>query len=491
MKKLMMLVGSVVSAQGALAAGFGIYEGSARGNAMGGAVIGDTWDATAAYHNPANVAFTTNIQVAAGLTFINPYCDVEVDHQTAGRMNPGWFTVPTFYATIPLPFDLAFSWGNYTEYGLGSKYARRWDLAGDTQQTTLKQITLNPMLSYKITDWWSVAAGPRFSWIQFKNHKQPYQGGSIREESDLYTATIDDAFALDSKLKGDDWGAGWMAATTVKPHEDVSLGLIYRSQLRHKISGDFKLNGTAGGYPNISVNEGAVQSYIQGIANQYAQQAYQQYIQYGESVAQQAAQQAGQAASAQAQQQLQQQLGAAKGTWQGQKVRHYSRASARVKLPDSLTFGANWNVTPRYRVGSSITYTRWSSLDHINFRICGGYGYTQRLKWHDTVRVGVGMEYDFLDWLSGRIGYTFDQDPTSRSHQSTMLPGGDRHIIGFGAGIKITDGLRLDLGYNFIRMNNEHYWIKGTDYYGNETKKYMSCHNGYSHLVSATLSYSF
>ena len=72
-----------------------------------------------------------------------------------------------------------------------------------------------------------------------------------------------------------------------------------------------------------------------------------------------------------------------------------------------------------------------------------------------------------------------------------MLPGGDRHIIGFGAGIKITDGLRLDLGYNFIRMNNEHYWIKGTDYYGNETKKYMSCHNGYSHLVSATLIYSF
>ena len=38
MKKLMMLMGSVVSAQGALAAGFGIYEGSTRGKAMGGAV---------------------------------------------------------------------------------------------------------------------------------------------------------------------------------------------------------------------------------------------------------------------------------------------------------------------------------------------------------------------------------------------------------------------------------------------------------------------
>ena len=108
MKKLMIAVASASMVQGVLAAGFGIYEGSARGNALGGAVIGDVDDATAAYHNPANIAFSTNIQVAAGVTFINPFCDVEVDHKSQGRMNAGWFTVPTFYATIPLPFDLAF-----------------------------------------------------------------------------------------------------------------------------------------------------------------------------------------------------------------------------------------------------------------------------------------------------------------------------------------------------------------------------------------------
>lgn len=489
MKKLMLLTGVTIMAQGAFAAGFGIYEGSARGNAMGGAVIGDSFDATAAYHNPANVAFTTNIQVAVGSTFINPYCDVEVEHKSQGRMNPGWFIVPTFYATIPLPFDLAFSWGNYTEYGLGSKYGRNWDLAADTQQTTLEQITMNPMLSYKVTDWWSVAAGPRFSWIQFTNHKQPYSGDSIYGSDTsgygLYNYAIDDAFALDSKLKGDDWGMGWMAATTVKPHEDVSLGLIYRSQLRHKLSGDFKLHGTAGGYPNVNVNEAAVQGLLQNVY----QQAYAGAMQAGmpDSMASAFAQ----GKVSETQQDLNNKLNSSKNTWQGQKLNHYSRASARVKLPDSLTFGANWNVTPRYRIGSSITYTRWSSIDHINFRIGGGYGYTLPLKWHDTVRVGVGMEYDFLDWLSGRIGYTFDEDPTSKSHQSTMLPGGDRHIIGAGTGIKITENLRLDLGYNFIRMNNEHYYITGKDYNGNTTKHYVSYHNGFSHLVSATLNYSF
>lgn len=490
MKKIMVLgFGVAGAATCAFGAGFGIYEASARGNAMGGAVVGDVSDATAVYHNPANVAFSTNVQVAAGITFINPYCDVDVDHKSRGRMNPGWFAVPTFYATIPLPFDLAFGWGNYTEFGLGSKYARHWTLADDTQQTTLEQVTLSPTLSWKATDWWSVAAGPRVSWIKFKNHKQPHSGESIYGSDTsgygLYDYTIHDAFQLDSRLKGEDWGAGWMAATTLKPHEDVSIGLVYRSQIRHKISGDFHLDGKAGGYPDVQVNEGAVAQMLEGVYKQ----AYAGALQAGMPASMAAG--FAQNKVAETREGLNAQLGQAKGTWQGQRIHSYSRASARLRLPESLTLGVNWNVTPRYRVGSSVTYTRWSSVKSIGFRIGNGYGYHLPLHWRDTVRVGFGMEYDFTDWICGRIGYTYDEDPSRKSRQSTMLPAGDRHIIGFGTGIKLMENLRLDLGYNFIRMNNQHYYIETTDYYGNKSKRYMSCHNGYSHLVSASLCYSF
>ena len=409
MKKLLILAAIAAATMFAQGAGFGIYEASARGNAMGGAVVGDTHDATAAYHNPANLAFATNVMVSAGVTFINPYCDVEVNHRSQNRMNPGWFTVPTFYATIPLPFDFAFGWGNYTEYGLGTKYGSRWRLAGDTQKTTMEQVTLNPNLAYKITDWWSVSAGIRGSYIRFLNHKKPYyEPGGI--------------FDLNSKLKGDDWGMGWNAATTFKPTDDLSIGLVYRSQIRHKIKGYFDLDGLVG-----------------GVLPQH----------------------------------------------------DHTHASAKLRLPESLTLGVNYNVTPRYRVGSAITYTRWSSLDKIAFNIGHNRSYTQKFDWHDTVRVGFGMEYDFLDWLSGRIGYTFDEDPTSQHHQSTMLPAGDRHIIGTGLGFKITENLTLDLGYNFIRMNNEHYFVTYDAAPGVKAEKHMSCRNGFSHLASATLSYSF
>lgn len=425
MKKVLLLAAVAAATTCSHGAGFGIYEASARGNAMGGAVIGDTHDATAAYHNPANLAFATNIMVSAGASLINPYCDVEVNHRSQDRMNPGWFLVPTFYATIPLPFDFTFGWGNYTEFGLGTKYGKNWDLAGDTQQTTMEQITLNPNLAYKITDWWSVAAGIRGSYIHFNNHKQPFYGDMFAPLPGYPPIATAD---LHSRLNGDDWGMGWNAAMTFKPTEDLTIGLVYRSMIRHKIGGTFDLGGNVYGPGGMLLSS----------------------------------------------------------------LREHQRASAKLRLPESLTLGVNYNVTQRYRVGSSVTYTRWSSLDKIAFKIGGGHSYTQQFDWRDTVRVGFGMEYDFLDWLTGRIGYTFDEDPTKKHHESTMLPAGDRHIIGTGLGFKITDSLTLDLGYNFIRMNNEHYDVTySSGQYGETRTKRVSCRNGFSHIVSATLSYSF
>ena len=420
MKKIAFAAMCAVFASGAFGAGFGIYEASARGAAVGGALVGKAGDATANYFNPADIANATNIQIATGVTFINPYCDVEVEHKSQQRMNAGWFTVPTFYATIPLPFDFAFGWGNYTEFGLGTRYDTDWDLAADTQKTTMRQVTLNPNLAYKVTDWWNVSAGLRASWIQFINHKHPYAGTDLVQDTPFGTLTAADPFHIRTKLKGEDWGMGWNLGTQVKPTDRLSLGLLYRSQIKHKIKGNFDLKGNAG---PVGMN------------------------------------------------------------------RHLP-ANAKLRLPRSITAGANYKVTPRYRVGAAVTWTEWSSVDTINFRI-PEYGYRLPLRWRDTWRVGIGMEYDLLDWLTLRCGYTFDEDPTSKSHSTTMLPRGDRHIIGTGLGFKLCENLYLDFGYSFIRMNNTHNYVEYKRPDNSVGRKYFSAHNGFSHLVSVGLRDSF
>ncbi|MBR0198357.1 MAG: outer membrane protein transport protein [Kiritimatiellae bacterium] len=450
MKKLMFSVGFATVSALSMGAGFGIYEASSRGNAMGGAIVGDSFntDATMNYYNPANISFAEKVQLAAGVTFINPYCDVDVEHKSQDRMNPGWFTVPTFYATIPLPLDFTFGFGTYTEYGLGTKYAYNWALAGDTKKTTMRQVTLNPNLAYKVTSKWSVAAGLRFSWIQFQNRKSPYAGETRYQDYSVgpYSGTLSatDAYHLSSKLKGDDWGMGWIAATSYQLNEDISFGLVYRSQVKHKIKGRFTMDGTVSGQMNGVLSAQGLPLPDQAVSSSFSQSQYE-----------------------------------------------HKRASAKLRLPRSITGGVNWNVTPKYRVGASLTWTEWSSIKNIDFNI-PGRSYRLPLKWSDVWRFGIGMEYDLLPWMCVRGGYTYDMDPSSKHHGSTMIPAGDRHIIGSGLGFEITENLWLDLGYSFIRMNNDDRFITLSNPQTGEKKQYkFATHNGFSHLVSATIRYSF
>ncbi|MBQ5530675.1 MAG: outer membrane protein transport protein [Kiritimatiellae bacterium] len=423
MKKTIVVAAGILASNCIFAAGFGLYEATARGNALGGALVGSTGDASANYFNPANLTESTNVSVVAGLTFINPFCDVYVDGRPQTKMNPGWFVAPTFYASVPLPFDMAFGWGNYSEFGLGTKYGRHWDLAGDTLETTMKQYTFNPNLAWKPLDWWSVAAGIRMSYIQFENFKEPHHGESFYY--DAYGITLpqySNAYHLKSHLKGDSWDWGYSLSTSFRILTNLTAGVVYRSRIRHNIKGDFNLRG--------------------GV-----------------------------------------------DTPLGRVSQHEDlHAGAKLTLPQSVTFGANWDATEKLRFGAAVTWTEWSSVETIRFRI-PKYGYSEHLKWEDAWRFGFGCEYDLLDWLSPRISYVYDRDPCNNG--TTMLPAGDRHIIGTGLGFKITESLRFDLGYSLVMMEDSDRRVSLTTMSGETETHKFSARNSFSHLVSATVSYSF
>jgi long-chain fatty acid transport protein len=203
--------------------------------------------------------------------------------------------------------------------------------------------------------------------------------------------------------------------------DDLSLGLVYRSRINHRIEGDFDMNGKTP---------------------------------YG-------------------------------------PVKADGDAHAKLTLPASVVMGANYDFTKKFRGGASITWTEWSTVNHIDFNLPnltlpGGAtknpSYAQELNWHDAWRLGFGFEYDLTDSFTGRIGYSFDWDPSAEAHGTTMLPPGDRHIVGFGASYKFLDDWRIDLGYSFIMMESETRMVEGVRF---------QCDNSYSHLVSASIAYTF
>jgi long-chain fatty acid transport protein len=404
-KVMTCAVASFVIAGAAFGAGFGLYESSARGNAMGGGLVGSTGDASANYYNPANLTECTNISVMVGISLINPFADAKVNGVQQAKMNAGWFPPPHAYLAVPIMKDLVFGFGTYCEYGLGTKYDNNWAMQWDTTETTIEQFTFNPNLAYKITDWWSIGIGARMSYITFENYKNPLVG--MNAGAPIFGRT---------HLKGDDFNCGWLLSTQFKLTDDLSLGAIYRSRISHTIKGDMDLTTPAGG--------------ISGGAH------------------------------------------------------------ADLELPASATVGLNYDITKKFRSGVALTWTEWSTIDTINFNLPTGVNPLD-LKWDDAWRVGFGFEYDITDDFCGRIGYTYDLDPSHKNHGTTMLPPGDRHIIGFGIGYKILDNLRIDLGYNFIIMEsttrNMHMEIPGL---GQIPYKFQT-DNAYSHIASVSLSYSF
>ncbi|MBR4523617.1 MAG: transporter [Kiritimatiellae bacterium] len=412
MKKSLLAVVTVLAATAGFGAGFGLYEASSRGNAMGGALVGKPGDATANYYNPAALTDMTNMSVYAGFTYINPFCDSKVDRQSQPKMNAGWFFAPTFYLSAPITDDLSVGWGNYAEYGLGTKYKRDWALAYDTTETTIEQYTLNPNIAYKLTDWWSISAGLRVSYITFENRGSPLAGLPIP------------GTGLRSHLKGTDWGMGYMLGTKFKITERLHAGVVYRSRIDHTIKGDFDMYGTTMGIPTD----------VRG------------------------------------------------------------PASAKLALPASVTTGINWDITDDWRVGATIIWTEWRSIDTINFCLPSTYSYPEKLKFDNAFRYGMGTEYDFTDWLQGRLGYVYDLDPSHEKHGTTMLPAGDRHIAASGLGFKLSDNLRLDVGLSFIFMERSSRDIhdRNAAKMGIARKSnHWECRNSFSYLVSAGVTYNF
>ena len=75
MKKVNLAVLAACSSSMAFAAGFALYEGSARGNALGGGVMGRAVDASANFYNPATLSDLTNTVITVGMTTEHPTDD--------------------------------------------------------------------------------------------------------------------------------------------------------------------------------------------------------------------------------------------------------------------------------------------------------------------------------------------------------------------------------------------------------------------------------
>jgi long-chain fatty acid transport protein len=411
MKKFLILGSVVVAAvSSSLAAGFGLYESSSAATALGGALMGKAYDASANTVNPATLTDIDRMTLQVGFVTEHPrsrqkFFKNGVQQGGSQAMDPGFFVLPHLQFAMPLPADLAFGIGVTPEYGLGTEYSDGNPMNWSSQEVMIEGIVINPNVAYKITDKWSVGAGIRWLYFNFEQDSKPYIAPGLQANHHLRGHNSFRNFA-------------GRFGTSYKLRDNFSVGATYQMRLNTNVKGHSSARYTD---PLLG------------------------------------------------------------------PVTAWGSAKANLALPQSASIGYNWDITDKWHLGNVLTWTDWSELDTLTFKLPTGDKGT-KLGWKDTWRIGTGLSWDFAEDWTAMTSYVYDMSAPPSDQHSIMLPPGDRHLLSWGLAWRMTDNLELGFNYGIILMQSSS--MHTTESVSGD-KYAMETHRGLSHAAGGTITYRF
>ncbi|MGB8990881.1 MAG: OmpP1/FadL family transporter [Desulfobaccales bacterium] len=230
---LLMLAMAFVGGLSATAwgAGFALIQQGTAAMAQGNAFVADASDASAIYYNPAGLNQLKRAQVYQG-TFFN-YPDREFsgggqDSQTNHRL----YRSLTAYIAVPVHERVAVGIGFFSPFGLGTVWPPTWAGRYITTYSKLQTYNLNPVISVKLLDNLSVAAGLDLLWskVQLKRKSKVV----VQVAPGLFRTFPDG----EANLRGDGDGTGYNFGMLYEPVTGVKLGVSYRSEVKVNHFGD-------------------------------------------------------------------------------------------------------------------------------------------------------------------------------------------------------------------------------------------------------------
>jgi long-chain fatty acid transport protein len=245
----------------AAAAGFALNEQSV--SAMGTGNAGRAsyaQDASVVYNNPAAMMELKQAEVSGSLAFIDAKSKITaapgLPGSNQGDMVP-FTTVPSGYYTSGNKGNYAWGIASYGSYGLKTNYEPSFAGRPYGLSSSLRVITIQPAIAFKITDKVSFGFGPTFNRIDAKLTK------------DLSTTAPNPASALGTvQVKGDEIAYGFNAGLHAELSKSTQVGLVYRSQQSYNIKdGTFISSNPAIGFASASTKVTLPQSVDLGLSH--------------------------------------------------------------------------------------------------------------------------------------------------------------------------------------------------------------------------------
>jgi long-chain fatty acid transport protein len=405
---------------------FGLIENSAsgQGSAFAGAsALGE--DASTIYFNPAGMTRLSGSQVIVVGHVISPHADFtnkgSIDATGAPLTGPDSNTgdpafIPNLYFATELPNDVHIGVGVTVPFGLSTEYDKGWVGRYSALDSEISSVNINPAIAWKVTKKFAVGFGLNIQYVDLSLSNNIDSFGAcvnIVVSSGASQAAAAAACggagltgfgvaSQDSKVKldGNSWDMGWNAGFLYDINDKNRIGVSYRSEIKHHVSGDAK----------YKLNPG-----LQPFAD-------------GASIA------------------------------SGFNILQDTSLKANADMPNTFSLSYVSEVTPDWTLLFDWTWTGWSKLDTVVIRQSGGVPGqepTLDLAYEDTNRFSAGVNYQVNEKLILRTGVAYDQTPIHSSEtRSARIPGNNRRWASIGAGYAFSSEWTADVGYSHLFLSD-------------------------------------
>jgi long-chain fatty acid transport protein len=405
---------------GAQAGGFALAEQSiaAMGMANAGASAQAMGDASTIFYNPAGMSSLSSINVAQGLHVITLSAKFKDEGSVAGLGQPGAKNgpgsvgapapVPTFFAAMPINNQFAIGVGISAPFGLKTEYEEGWIGRYQALVSDVKTINLNPSVSFKVNDQFSIGAGFNFMKFQAElTNNVNYTAVALRglQSQGVPAATLQ---ALTPALvgregavqiKGSDTGYGYNVGAMFNVSPDTRVGVGYRSSIKFSLAGDARFTR-----PDVAGLPASISSTVNLIQNV--------------------------------------------GTPDGP-------VTVDIKTPSNISLSAVTKVSPRLTVAGDVTWTEWSTIPELKIvRTNGSVLNRVDYSWADGMRYSVGVSYDYGNGITARAGLAYDESPVQNELRTARLPDNNRTWLSTGGSYQYSPKYRFDGALTYIMVKN-------------------------------------
>src|SRR5271166_3060149 len=428
-RRLAVAVGAAalaLSAGQAFGSNFALQEqsGSGVGNAFaGGAAVAE--DASTVYFNPAGMSRFSAIQGAISGDVICLSAKLDNSGSEPAALQPlggdggnagTCAFLPSMYLVVPINKQFAFGLGVGAPFGLKTNYDSSWLGRFQAIESRVATVNINPALSWKVNDMFTVGAG--FSWQHINatlTNAVNYSGALVTAAQQAAAGGLIPPSAIppivagigglesQAAVNGNDSAWGWNIGLLFEPDKDTRLGAQYRSAIKYTVAGQVNFNNPP--LPSTLPPE------LAPIAGLLAA-GVNQVLSSGD-------------------------------------------VTLQLKVPQTWNISAFHTLNDQWDLMADLQYTGWSSIQQLQIvRSTGATLSTTPEDFRNTWRGSVGANYHYSDQWKFRMGLAYDQSPVRDATRTPTLPDNNRTWVAIGAQYHASPQLALDVGYTYIFVSN-------------------------------------